>query len=138
MIFVTKRLDFSAGHRLFNPELSDDENLLLFDKCNNPNGHGHNYYIEVTIAGEIDPRTGYVFDLKKMKQIINDELISKVDHKNLNVDVDFLFGKNPTVENLVCSFWDVLNDKFLPAKLFKIKLFETESSFVEYFGDNCE
>ncbi|OGV90130.1 MAG: 6-pyruvoyl tetrahydrobiopterin synthase, partial [Melioribacter sp. RIFOXYB12_FULL_38_5] len=100
MVYVTRREIFSASHRLFNPNLSEEENNSLFGKCNNPNGHGHNYTLEVTICGEVNPKTGYLIDLKLLKQIIIDNVINKVDHKNLNLDVDFLAGKIPTAENI--------------------------------------
>lgn len=135
MLYVTRQVKFCAGHRLFNPALSDEENELLFDKCNNPNGHGHNYILEVTLSGDINPITGYVYDLKKLKKIIYEEVVDKVDHKNLNTDVDFLKGLNPTVENLAIAVWNLLNNKFDEAKLYKVKIFETDTSFVEYFGD---
>ncbi len=135
MVYVTRQVKFSAGHRLHNPSLSSEENIELFDKCNNPNGHGHNYTLEVTLKGEINPITGYVYDLKKMKKIINNEIVDKVDHKNLNMDVDFLVELMPTVENLAIAFWKILDEKFLPVKLFRIKIYETDTSFVEYYGD---
>ena len=106
MIYVTRREVFSASHRLFNGNLSEEENQKLFGKCNNPNGHGHNYVLEITVEGEIEPKTGYVIDLKLLKQIIKENVISKVDHKNLNLDVDFLKGKIPTVENIAVGIWD--------------------------------
>lgn len=134
-MYVTRQVKFSAGHRLHNPLLSEEENEELFDKCNNPNGHGHNYTLEVTLSGDISEKTGYVYDLKKLKQILNQEIVDKVDHKNLNLDVDFLKGIIPTVENLAISFWRILDGKFQPAKLYKIKIYETDTSFVEYYGD---
>ncbi len=135
MMYVTRQVKFSAGHRLHNPLLSDEENVSIFDKCNNPNGHGHNYILEVTLSGEINPSTGYVYDLKKLKTIIYDEIVDKVDHKNLNTDVEFLKGINPTVENLAVAIWNLLANKFDEAKLYKIKIFETDTSFVEYYGE---
>jgi 6-pyruvoyltetrahydropterin/6-carboxytetrahydropterin synthase len=126
---------FSAAHRLFNPEFNDEKNEEIFDKCNNFHGHGHNYVLEVTVAGHPDPETGYVIDLKKLKQIIVDEIIEKVDHKHLNHDVDFLEGIIPTVENLVVVFWRILQRAITQGKLYKIKLYESETSYVEYFGE---
>jgi 6-pyruvoyltetrahydropterin/6-carboxytetrahydropterin synthase len=126
---------FSASHRLFNPVLSDEENFELFDKCSNPNGHGHNYTIEVTVVGDVQEKTGYVIDMKKLKHLIKKEIIDKVDHTNLNMDVDFLLGVNPTVENLVLSFWKMLENKIPNGRLYKIRLYETESSYVDYFGN---
>lgn len=134
MLYITKTVTFSASHRLFNPEFSDEENERIFDKCNNFYGHGHNYKLEVTVAGEPNPKTGYIIDLKILKKILQDEIISKVDHKHLNHDVDFLKGIIPTVENLTIVFWKILENKFPNGKLHSIRLYETENSFVEYYG----
>jgi 6-pyruvoyltetrahydropterin/6-carboxytetrahydropterin synthase len=134
MIYVTRREVFSASHRLFNPNFSDEENDRLFGKCSNLNGHGHNYILEVIVAGEADPNTGYVIDLKILKEIIIENVISKVDHKNLNLDVDFLKGKIPTAENISAGIWDQLVDKLPAGRLYSIKLYETENNYVEYKG----
>ncbi len=138
MVYITKSVSFSAAHRLFNPELSDEENMRIYDKCNNINGHGHNYTLEVTVAGVPDIRTGYLLDLKQLKHIINEEIIDKVDHTNLNFDVPFLEGIIPTVENLAVVFWDILKDKLPNGDLFEIKLSETDSSWVRYRGQPIE
>lgn len=135
MLFVTKRLTFSASHRLFNPNFSFEKNEEIYDKCNNLNGHGHNYVIEVTVAGLPNPETGYVIDLKELKQIIDKHVVSKLDHKHLNYDVEFLKGVIPTVENVSILCWKELESHISNGKLNKIKLWETESSFVEYFGE---
>jgi 6-pyruvoyltetrahydropterin/6-carboxytetrahydropterin synthase len=135
LVYITKQVKFSAGHRLYNPEFSDEENDRIYDKCNNPRGHGHNYTLEVTLCGKPDPIIGYLYDLKKLKEIINREIVDKVDHKNLNEDVDFLKGVIPTVENLAIKFWELLERKFGDAKLYRIKLYETDTSFVEYYGE---
>ena len=92
MIYVTRKADFSAAHRLYNPSWSDKQNDEVFGKCNNPNGHGHNYILEVTVRGDVDDSTGYLVDLKKLKEVIRVRVIEKVDHKNLNTDVEFLHG----------------------------------------------
>ncbi len=134
MIYVTRREVFSASHRLFNPNFSDEENDRLFGKCNNLNGHGHNYILEVIVAGEVDSQTGYVIDLKVLKEIIKKNVISKVDHKNLNLDVDFLKGKIPTAENIAIGIWNQLVDKLPSGKLYSIKLYETENNYVEFKG----
>jgi 6-pyruvoyltetrahydropterin/6-carboxytetrahydropterin synthase len=134
MIYVTRREVFSASHRLFNPELSDEENEIIFDKCNNYNGHGHNYVLEVVVAGDVNPITGYVIDLKKLKKIIIENVIKKVDHKNLNLDVDFLKGKIPTAENIAIGIWEQLEDKIEEGELYSVKLYETENNYVEYKG----
>lgn len=129
---------FSAAHRLFNPEFSNEKNEEVFDKCNNFYGHGHNYYLEVTIKGLPNPKTGYVIDLKLLKKIISKEIIEKVDHKHLNFDVDFLKGYIPTVENLCVIFWNILKDKLPENSLHEIKIFETEDSYCKYFGEQVE
>ncbi len=135
MIYVTRKTHFSAAHRLFNSKFSDKKNQEIFDKCNNPNGHGHNYYLEVTVAGEPNPETGYVIDLKILKNIIEKYFLDKVDHKNLNVDVDFLQGINPTAENIVIACWKQIQPHINDGKLYSIKLYETENNFVEYQGE---
>jgi 6-pyruvoyltetrahydropterin/6-carboxytetrahydropterin synthase len=134
MTFITRRETFSASHRLFNPELTEAKNLELFDKCANPNGHGHNYVLEVTVVGEPKDETGYVIDIKRLKEIIRHEVISRVDHKHLNFDVDFLKGVIPTSENVAKAFWNVLKDKLGDARLHSIRLQETENNSVEYKG----
>jgi 6-pyruvoyltetrahydropterin/6-carboxytetrahydropterin synthase len=134
MVYVTRRATFSASHRLHNPELSEQENLEVFDKCANLHGHGHNYVLEVTVMGEPDPKTGYVIDLKKLKEILNREIVSKVDHKHLNIDVDFLKGVIPTAENIAKTFWTVLEPKIPEGTLYRIRLHETENNVVEVLG----
>jgi 6-pyruvoyltetrahydropterin/6-carboxytetrahydropterin synthase len=138
MLYLTKKVMFSAAHRLYNPEFSEEKNDRVFDKCNNYYGHGHNYVLEVTIAGIPNPETGYVFDLKKLKNLLNEEIVSKLDHKHLNFDVDFLKGIIPTVENLTVIIWRILENKIPSGKLHSIKLYETENSYVEYFGEPIE
>jgi 6-pyruvoyltetrahydropterin/6-carboxytetrahydropterin synthase len=136
MVYITRKFHFSASHRMFKPGLSDEENFSLYGKCSNPSGHGHNYILEVTVAGEPEPGIGYVMDLKKLKAIVDDELIEKVDHKNLNVDVDFLKNIIPTSENIVMKFWEQLESKInnKNRKLYSLKLFETENNVAEYRG----
>jgi 6-pyruvoyltetrahydropterin/6-carboxytetrahydropterin synthase len=134
-IFVTRREVFSSAHRLYNPAFTDDENELVYDKCNNYHGHGHNYTLEVVVEGEIDERTGYVIDLKVLKKIIIENVIRKVDHKHLNLDVDFMKNVIPTAENIAVKIWDQLVDKIPNGRLYKIKLSETENNYVEYFGE---
>ncbi len=136
MIYLTKRFTFSASHRLFDPKLSDEENYKIFGKCSNPNWHGHNYVLEVTVKGKPDPNTGFVINLTTLKEIVNREVIEKVDHKNLNLEVDFMKGINPTTENLAIAIWNVLADKFSNATLHRIKIYETENNSVEYFGES--
>ncbi len=134
MVFVTRKVHFSASHRLFNPTFTDDDNEAIFDKCNNPNGHGHNYTLEVTVKGIPDLKTGYVIDLKLLRDILENKIIDKVDHKHLNYDVDFLHGIIPTAENIAIVFWGIIAQNLPVGELFSIKLFESDSNFVEYFG----
>ncbi len=135
MIYVTRRESFSASHRLHSDKLSDEENERLFGKCNNYHGHGHNYILEVKVAGEINPITGYVIDLKKLKQIIQEHVISKLDHKHLNYDVEFLQGLVPTAESIAIGIWNILKEKIHEGELYSVKLYETENNIVEYKGE---
>ena len=138
MLYVTKRVEFSAAHRLHNPEKSAEQNESVYDKCNNYYGHGHNYILEVTVKGYPDPDIGYVIDLKTLKKIINEEIVKKVDHKHLNFDVDFLNGIIPSVENLAVIFWQILEKKLPVGQLHRIRIYETINSFVDYFGEPVE
>ncbi len=135
MMYVTRREHFSAAHRLYNPSWSDEQNDRVFGKCNNPAGHGHNYYVEVTVAGEVDPETGYVVDLKELKRVIHTHVIDKLDHRNLNTDVDFLTGVNPTAENIAIGIWKQLVDRMPQGRLYQIRLYETEKNIVDYRGE---
>lgn len=136
MIYITRRESFNAAHKLARPDWSDEKNAEVFGKCANPNWHGHNYQLYVTVKGEVNPETGFLVDLKWLKVIINTHVIDKIDHRNLNLDVDFMKGKLASTENLAIEIWNEL----LPhieqggAKLHSIKLYETENNFVEYFG----
>lgn len=134
MLYITRREHFSASHTLHNNILSKGENEVLFGKCNS--FHGHNYYMEVTLAGEINPESGYVMDLKKLKEILNDSIIIKVDHKFLN-DVELFKGIIPTTENMAVIFWNELKDllKGDNYRLYSIKIYETEKNSVVYKGD---
>jgi len=135
MIYLTRRETFAAAHRLFKEGLSDAENFELFGKCSNPNWHGHNYTLEVVVAGNVDPDTGFVLDIKKLKDIIHENVINKVDHKNLNLDTDFMKDLNPTSENIVVAIWKQLKDKIPAGKLYSVKLYETENNYFEYRGE---
>lgn len=135
MVFITRRETFAAAHRLFIKGLSDQENFDLFGKCSNPNWHGHNYTLEVVIAGDVNPETGFVIDIKQLKDIILEHVISKVDHKNLNVDTDFMHGLIPTSENITMAIWKQLVDKIPSGRLYSVKLYETENNYFEYRGD---
>jgi 6-pyruvoyltetrahydropterin/6-carboxytetrahydropterin synthase len=133
-VTVTRRLTFNAAHRVHNPALSDEENTRLFGKCNNPNWHGHNYVLEVSVTGEPDPRTGYVVDLGEVKRIVEAEFVSHVDHRNLNLEVPFLQGTNPTSENIILACWRRLEPALRPGRLSRLRLWETENNYVEYDG----
>jgi len=134
-VYLTRRETFAAAHRLFKPELSDEENFKMFGKCSNPNWHGHNYTLEITVAGEVNPDTGFVLDIKKLKEIMHEFVISKVDHKNLNIDTDFMKGLNPTSENITIAIWNQLMNKIPGGKLSSVKLYETENNYFEYKGE---
>lgn len=134
-VTVWRRLRFNAAHRVHNPALSDAENTRLFAKCNNPNWHGHNYELEVGVRGPVDPVTGYVIDLGLVKEIVEREVIDQVDHRNVNLDVPWLSGVNPTTENLVVRFWDRIAPAIAPAQLMMLRLRETENNYVEYSGE---
>lgn len=133
-VTVTRRLRFNAAHRVHNPALSDAENTALFGKCNHPNWHGHNYVLEVSVTGPIDPVSGYVVDLGHVRDIVEREVIEQVDHRNLNLDVPFLAGRNPTSENIVVAMWGVIAPAIAPARLSRLRLWETENNYVEYDG----
>jgi len=134
-VTVTRRLRFNAAHRVHNPALSDAENTALFGKCNNPNWHGHNYTLEVSVKGPIDPVSGYVVDLGRVRDVVEREVISVVDHRNLNLEVPFLAGVNPTSENIVVHMWRVLQPVLVPGRLVRLRLWETENNYVEYEGE---
>ncbi len=137
MIYITRRERFSAAHRLFNPDLTDKENETIYGPCANPNWHGHNYTLWVTIRGEVNPETGYVVDLKQISRIIRDKVIVKLDHKNINLEVDFMDGQYVSTENLAMGIWKELETSItdLGIKLHSVKLRETENNSVEYFGN---
>ena len=135
-MIVTARLSFSAAHRLHNPSYDAEWNRNMYDKCDNPGGHGHNYAMEVSVRGRIDPETGMVIDLKKLKDIMRERVIDRVDHKNLNTDVDFLRGVIPTAENLARCFWQQLAPAVTEGKLYQVVLHETERNSVCYLGED--
>ncbi|HEY2027246.1 MAG TPA: 6-carboxytetrahydropterin synthase [Gemmatimonadaceae bacterium] len=134
-VTVTRRLMFNAAHRVHNPALSDEENVRLFGKCNNPNWHGHNYTLDVSVRGPIEARTGYVMDLGALKQLVEDRVVAKIDHKNLNLDVDFMRGLIPTSENIIVAIWRELATTVAPARLTRLVLWETPNNYVEYTGE---
>ena len=138
MIYVSRKEHFNAAHKLYNPSWGKEKNNEVFGPCANENWHGHNYDLIVTVGGTPDPDTGFVIDLKKLSDLIRHEVIEKVDHKNLNLDVDFMSGKMASTENLTIELWNILNPKISSisryGKLHSIRLFETPRNYVEYFG----
>ncbi len=135
MVYITRKAHFCASHRLYNPEWSEEKNYAVFGKCNNPNGHGHNYDLEVTVAGKPPAESGMVMDLKKLADIIEEAVVERVDHKHLNLDVDFMKGIIPTAENMAIEFWKILNPRITEGKLYSIKVYESGNNFVEYRGE---
>ena len=133
-VTVTRRMHFNAAHRVHNPALSDEENERLFGKCNNPNWHGHNYVLDVSVIGPIESRTGYVMDLAALKRVVQEAVIDKVDHRNFNLEVDFMRDVIPTAENIVVGCWRVLAPRVAPARLVRLVLWETPNNYVEYEG----
>ncbi len=131
-VTISRKEHFNAAHRLFNPDWSDEKNDAVFGKCNNPNWHGHNYELIVSLTGDPDPETGYVYDMKKLSDLINECVIEKLDHKNLNLDVTEFKNLNPTAENIAIVIYNLLKVKIGSENDLKIKLYETERNFVEY------
>ena len=131
---VCRRATFNAAHRLFRKDWSDEKNNAVFGKCNNPNFHGHNYVLEVWIEGAIDTETGYVIDLKIVKDLIKNEITDRFDHKNLNLDCKEFLNLNPTAENIAVVCWNLLRSELDTKYELSIKLWETENNLVEYAG----
>jgi 6-pyruvoyltetrahydropterin/6-carboxytetrahydropterin synthase len=135
-VYVTRKAHFNAAHRLHNPAKSDAWNRETFGLCNSPNWHGHNYELEVTVAGEPDADTGYVLDLAELKRIVDERVVRRLDHKNLNLDVDFLRGVIPSTENVAVAIWERLVDAIPgPGRLFEVTLRETPRNSVTYRGE---
>lgn len=139
-IYVSRKIEFNAAHRLFNPELSDEENSRIYGKCSNRNGHGHNYELEITLFGTIDRRTGFLFDLKDLKTILEEEIIARFDHRHLNHDVAELDSCIPTTEVLAVLIWDILERRLKQfnnrdISLYEVKLYETGKNAVRYLGE---
>ncbi|MFQ5457446.1 MAG: 6-carboxytetrahydropterin synthase [Myxococcota bacterium] len=134
MVLLTHRFEFCASHRLHNPSLSDRENIEIYGKCNNPNGHGHNYQLDVTITGEPDPETGMVLELSILKRIVEDEICERYDHKNLNLDVPDFKERVPTAENMLVVIWERLRGRIPEGKLYRLRLTETANNSFEYSG----
>ena len=131
-ISVYRKEHFNAAHRLYNPTWSDEKNELIFGKCNNPNWHGHNYELVVKLVGDIDPETGFVYDLKNLSKLIKENIIDYFDHKNLNLDISELENLIPTTENIAMVIWNILREKIDDKFQIKVILYETENNFVEF------
>ncbi|MEO5569416.1 MAG: 6-carboxytetrahydropterin synthase [Bacteroidia bacterium] len=136
MVFISRRERFNAAHKLYKEDWSPEKNLEVFGKCSNPNWHGHNYELLITVKGEPDAVTGFVIDLKELGEIVKSKIINKLDHKNINMDVDFMEGRMPSTEVLAMAIWDQIEKPIAEKKcmLHSVKLVETENNFVEYFG----
>ncbi|MFC4870061.1 6-pyruvoyl trahydropterin synthase family protein [Negadavirga shengliensis] len=134
-IAVHRKEHFNAAHRLHNPAWTDEKNREIFGKCNNPNFHGHNYELVVKLQGSIDEETGYVYDMKQLKDLINEYVIRKFDHKNLNLDTDEFKNLNPTAENIAVVIWNILRKQIEEKYDLTVRLYETERNFVEYSGN---
>ena len=137
MIYITRRERFSAAHKLYREDWSLEQNEAVFGNCSNPNWHGHNYELFVTVKGEVDAETGFLIDLKKMKRIILEHVVNKLDHKNVNLDVDFMQGKKASTEVIAIEIFKELKSHFERenVQLHSVKLYETENNYVEYFGE---
>lgn len=135
MVYLTRKAEFSASHYYHNPEFTPEENQRIFGKCNNPHGHGHNYTLEVTVKGNIDQRSGFVVDLKELKDIMNREVIDAMDHRLLNKEVAEFKDQIPTTENLAISIWRRLEPKLSLAELHRVRVYETPDLFVDFYGE---
>ncbi|HEY6968592.1 MAG TPA: 6-carboxytetrahydropterin synthase [Candidatus Angelobacter sp.] len=135
MVYLTRKAEFSASHYYHNPEFTPEENRRIFGKCNNPHGHGHNYTLEVTVKGDVDQKSGFVVDLKELKEIMNREVLDAVDHRFLNQEVREFHDKIPTTENLAITIWNWLRPKLKVAQLHRVRLYETPDLFVDYYGE---
>jgi 6-pyruvoyltetrahydropterin/6-carboxytetrahydropterin synthase len=131
MVRITRKVEFSASHFYYNPAFSEEENRRVFGKCANRHGHGHNYVLEVTVAGEPDPKTGMVLDLKELKDIMNRQVVDRMDHRHLNFEVPELTGKIPTCETIAAVIWDLLEPEIKQGKLDKVRLYESPDLFAE-------
>ncbi len=135
MVYLTRKAEFSASHYYHNPAFSPEENQRIFGKCNNPHGHGHNYTLEVTVKGTVDRRSGFVVDLKELKDIMNREVVEVLDHRFLNKDIAEFRDTIPSTENLAINIWNRLAPKLKAAELHRIRVYETPDLFVDYYGE---
>ena len=135
MVYLTRKAEFSASHYYHNPELSPEENQRVFGKCNNPNGHGHNYMLEVTVKGAVDPKSGFVVDLKQLKDVMHQEVLDALDHRFLNKEIPEFVKTIPTTENLAIVIWQRLAPKLKAAALHRVRVYETPDLFVDVYGE---
>ena len=135
MVYLTRKAEFSASHYYHNPEFTAEENQRIFGKCNNPNGHGHNYTLEVTVKGQVDAHSGFVVDLKQLKEIMNREVLDALDHRFLNKELPEFRSTIPTTENLAINIWSRLQPKLQIARLHRVRLYETPDLFVDFYGE---
>ncbi|MDT8070881.1 MAG: 6-carboxytetrahydropterin synthase [Terriglobia bacterium] len=135
MVYLTRKAEFSASHHYHNPEFSAEENQRIFGKCNNPNGHGHNYTLEVTVKGEVDRKTGFVVDLKQLKEVMNREVIEALDHRYLNKEVPEFKNQIPTTENIAIAAWKRMEKKLSVAKLHRVRVYETPELWADFYGE---
>ena len=135
MVYLTRKAEFSAAHYYHNPEFSAEENQRIFGKCSNLNGHGHNYTLEVTVKGEVDARSGFVVDLKELKDVMHREVIDAMDHRFLNKEIEEFRDRIPTTENIAISIWNRLQPKLRVAQMHRVRLYETPDLFVDYYGE---
>jgi 6-pyruvoyltetrahydropterin/6-carboxytetrahydropterin synthase len=134
-VYLTRKAEFSASHYYHNPDLSPEENQRLFGKCNNLNGHGHNYTLEVTVEGEINAKTGFVIYLKHLKEVLNREVLDVFDHRHLNKEIPEFASQIPTTENIAIAIWRRLEPKLDGAKMYRVRVYETPDLFVDYYGE---
>jgi 6-pyruvoyltetrahydropterin/6-carboxytetrahydropterin synthase len=135
MVYLTRREHFNAAHKLYNPNWTADKNAEVFGKCANENWHGHNYYLHVTVKGKPDPETGFIMNVKELRDIIREVIIEQIDHKNLNLDVPFLYGQFPSTENLAIAIWKQLFPHIKGCELHQIRIYETDNIYVDYYGE---
>lgn len=136
MVYLTRRCEFSSAHYYDNPDFTPEENQRIFGKCNNKNGHGHNYTLEVTVKGAVDQRSGFVVDLKQLKDVMNREVLDALDHRHLNLEVPEFRDRIPTTENVAIAIWQRLQPKLKIAQLHRVRLYETVDLFVDFYGED--
>jgi 6-pyruvoyltetrahydropterin/6-carboxytetrahydropterin synthase len=135
MVYLTRKSEFSASHHYHNPDFTPEQNRSIFGKCNNPHGHGHNYTLEVTVKGSVNPQTGFVMDLKDLKEVLNREVLDAMDHRYLNKEVPEFAHQVPTTENVAIAIWNRLEKKLSVAKLHRVRVYEAPDLFVDFYGE---